>query len=137
MTRTRRRPYLWILLLVLGFVAGLVFWLVNFEPVLSPRMGLIIALAVALLALPVYRAVQQARDEKAGVPLEDELIRERRILAGARAYHLSLYLWLAIFLFNSKFQDREEMLGVGILGSAALFGICWFMLKLRGHERAD
>ena len=135
--KTADIPYVWILLLVLAFVAALVFWIVRFEPVLSTKMVAILGLAAVLLAVPLYRAVQQARDAKAGVPLEDELTKERRILAGARAFHLSMYLWLAIFIFNSKFSDREEMLGIGILGSAALYGISWFQLKLSGHQGAE
>lgn len=135
--KTAFRPYMWNLALILAFLAGLAFWYVRFEPAINPKMMLIIGLAVVLLALPLYRSVQQARDEKAGVPLDDELTRERKLLAAARAFHLSFYLWLAIFVFNSKFSEREEMLGVGIMGSAALYGLCWFWLKHRSHERAQ
>ena len=137
MKTKRRRPYTWPLLLALSFAVALTVGFTRFEPEFTPRMILILVLAVALLALPLYRAVQQARDEKAGIPLEDELTRERRILAGARAFHLSFYLWMAIFVFNSRFSDAEEMLGIGILGSAALYGLCWFQLKIRGHQGAD
>ena len=137
MKTTRRRPYVWPLLLALSFAVALALWFTRFEPEFTPKMILILGLAVALLALPLYRSIQQARDEKAGIPLEDELTRKRRLLAGARAFHLSFYLWLAIFVFNSKFSDAEEMLGVGILGSAALYGLCWAQLKIRGHQGAD
>jgi hypothetical protein len=137
MKTTRRRPHIWPLLLALSFAVALAFWFSNFEREITPRMILILGLAAALLALPLYRSIQQARDEKVGIPLEDELTRERRLLAGARAFHLSFYLWMAIFVFNSKFSDAEEMLGIGILGSAALYGLCWFHLKIRGHQGAD
>jgi hypothetical protein len=59
------------------------------------------------------------------------------VLAGARAFYLSLYLWVAIFMFNSVFEDAEEMLGFGILGSAALYGLAWFHLEQFGHGSAD
>jgi hypothetical protein len=137
MKSTRRRPYTWPLLLALSFAVALAFWFTKLEPEFTPKMILILGLAVVLLALPLYRSVQQARDESAGIPLEDEMSKERRVLAGARAFHLSFYLWLAIFVFNSKFSDAEEMLGVGILGSAALYGLCWFQLRIRGHQGAD
>lgn len=137
MQNPQKRPSMWILLLVGSFAAALLLWYFKFEPEFSPKMTLILMLAAALLLLPLYRAMRQSRDAQSGIPLEDELIRERRLLAGARAFHLSFYLWLTIFVFNSVFSDREEMLGIGILGSAALYGVCWFQLKLRGHERED
>ena len=40
-------------------------------------------------------------------------------------------------MFRSVFPDPEEMLGVGILGMGALYGCCWFHLKIRGHQHAD
>jgi len=137
MKNSAQRPYIWPLLLGLSFALALVFWFLRFESQFSPKMLLILGLAAALLALPIYRGVQQLRDAKAGVPLEDELSRERRLLAGARAFHLSLYLWLLIFVFNARFSEREEMLGIGILGSGALYGLCWLQLKIKGHSGAD
>ena len=137
MKTTRRGPYIWPLLLALSFAVALAFWFSNSEREFTPRRIRMRVVAAALLALPLYRSIQQARDEQVGIPLEDELTRERRLLAGARAFHLSFYLWMAIFVFNSKFSDAEEMLGIGILGSAALYGLCWFQLNIRGHQGAD
>jgi len=38
-----------------------------------------------------------------------------------------------IFWFNSSFSDREEMLGIGILGSGAIYGICYWYYRSTGN----
>jgi hypothetical protein len=136
MNTSKHRPMQLVLILALSVLASLIVWMVKNESQPTQKMAAILALTGGLLAVSVYRALKQAREARAGLLVEDEMTRERRVLAGARAFHLSLYLWLAIFLFNSKFEDREEMLGIGIMGSAALFGLCWLHLKLRGHRSA-
>ena len=69
------------------------------------------------------RALKRDKEEKEGLPAEDELSNLIKYKAGYLAYMTSMYMWLFIFIFKDKFPNVESMLGGGILLSALIFFI--------------
>ncbi|NQV14589.1 hypothetical protein HQ531_03955 [bacterium] len=119
-------------LLVLSIVAGMVFYMIRFEPTLNLKMLAIVIITVPVLAIPLYRNYKNAQDRKSNIPLEDEMTHLLEIHAGAYAYRWSMMLWFLIFIFRNKFPDSEEMLGIGIMSSAAIYGFTWLYMKKTG-----
>ena len=64
--------------------------------------------------------MRRYKDAKEGLALEDELSTQIRYQAGYYSFITSLYIWLAIFLFQRFIPDVETMLGGGILLSACV-----------------
>jgi glucan phosphoethanolaminetransferase (alkaline phosphatase superfamily) len=104
------------------FIAGFLIWLVGS----SSLSGLMRIVAILLLAVAAIAFIVKTRnkivDRRAGEPEEDEFSRLAKVYAGNRAFHASMGLWLLIFIFNSYFNKHETMLGIGVLGSAAIYG---------------
>ena len=118
-------------------IGGFAFYFVEFEPVLSWKMITILTLALLLLSIPIYRSYKNAQDQKQNIPLEDEMSRQLEIHAGAYAFRYSMMSWFAIFLLRNNFPDAEEMLGIGIMAAAAIYGITWLYFKRNGIPRAN
>lgn len=107
--------------------AGLLFWIANTQP----QGWLAIGIAIITFLLGIVALFRQAfsknKNLALGVPDEDEFTKLAKVYAGNRAFLYSMYLWLLIFIFNSSFPKAETMLGIGILGSALIYGISlWF-----------
>ncbi|MBC8375032.1 MAG: hypothetical protein H8E26_03235 [FCB group bacterium] len=118
-------------------IGGFAFYFLNYEPMMSWKMITIIILSLVMLAIPVYRSIQNAKDKKKNIPLEDEMSRVLEIYAGAYAFRYSMMSWFLIFIFRGKFPDSEEMLGIGIMASAAIFGLTWVYFRLNGIPDAN
>lgn len=92
----------------------------------------ILVVAVGLFALVL--ALKKDKEEREGIPTDDELSTRMKYKAGYQAYLVSMYMWLFIFLFKDKFPDVETMLGGGIMLSAVIFFITKFYVKRTFHE---
>lgn len=86
-------------------------------------------IAICSLALYIFIAWKKKRDIKNDIPVDDELTIKSKVYAGAKAFQISMFLWLAIFIFHESFSKPETMLGVGILGSALIYGLCLLYFK--------
>ncbi|NOX87823.1 MAG: hypothetical protein GXO77_02275 [Calditrichaeota bacterium] len=108
---------------------GLIFWFGRQEA--DGYLKILIAVITVFLGIfAVIRNISAKKKEFAsGMPTEDELTKLARIYAGSRAFIYSMYLWFLIFIFNYTFSERKEMLGIGILGSALIYGICLWYYK--------
>jgi hypothetical protein len=113
-------------------VAGLFLWFIKHEPDAYLKIGIAI-IAVLLGAYTFVRQIiTRKRDLRDGVPSEDEFTKRAKLYAGNRAFYFSMYLWFLIFLFHSSFSEPEEMLGIGIMGSALIYGISLWYYKTSG-----
>ena len=126
-------------LLLLTIIPGLIFWFGRHEPEANLKIIVASVLMVAGLVVYLLNLLNKRKDVKANIPVEDEFIKYAKLSAGARSFHLSIYLWLLIFIFNGSFHEREEMLGLGILGSALIYGICFWYYRSTGNfdEKQD
>ncbi len=116
--------------------AGLVVWLF----LVGPPSVLSIVITVLILLIGTVTFIRQTLNKKrnieTGEPAEDEFTQLAKVYAGNQAFLYSLYLWLLIFVFNSSFSKNETMLGIGILGSALIYGISLWYFKTSGEFNA-
>ena len=80
----------------------------------------IFILIIILSVVVLVNAIKKDKEEKAGLPTDDELSTRMKYKAGYYAYLSSMYMWLFIFLLKDIFPNVETMLGGGILLSAAI-----------------
>ena len=118
--------------LLASIISGAVFWFFRHEP----NASLIITLSILIPVVGIFAwtksVITRKRDLKEGNPAEDEFTKLTRVYAGNQAFLYSMYLWFAIFIFHSSFTKEEEMLGIGILGSAAIYGGCLLYYRSKG-----
>ena len=96
-------------------------------------LGLIIILGV----IAFVKALQKNKEEKDGIPLEDEFTALIKYKAGYYAFLSSMYMWLFIFLFKGYFPDVETMLGGGILLSGLISYIAKIIVKREINEKQN
>lgn len=114
--------------LVLMF-SGTVLWFSRHEPEATLKITIAgIAIVLAILVF-VSKWMKKKRAIENGEPEEDEFIKIAKLYASSRAYFYSMMLWFLIFIFHGKFSNQEEMLGIGIMGSALIYGICLWYYK--------
>ena len=94
----------------------------------------IFSLIVIIGAIAFFRALKKDKEEKEGLPAEDELSTLIKYKSGYYAYLASMYLWLFIFLFKDKFPNTESMLGGGILLSALILFFSKIIVKHKLNE---
>ena len=94
----------------------------------------IFILIVVLGTIAFINALKRYKEEKEGLPAEDEFSNLIKYKAGYLAYMTSMYMWLFIFIFKDKFPNVESMLGGGILLSALIFFITKIKVKKKFNE---
>ncbi len=68
-----------------------------------------------------------------GEPVEDEMSRKVIRKTSSLSYYISLYLWVGIIFIQDRIKlDTEELLGMGILGMALTYAICWVIFNYWG-----
>ncbi|MFH1522706.1 MAG: hypothetical protein ABIE43_02695 [Patescibacteria group bacterium] len=71
--------------------------------------------------------------------MHDERSKKIMVLAGYKAFLISIW-WLLILSYVTdefnliEFRDTSQALGMGILGMAIIFGICWLWQSKKGDE---
>lgn len=117
--------------LLIFFVTMIVYYLS-----VGPLSMLPVIIAFLILFTGVITFIRQVinkkRDRGTGEPAEDEFTKIVSVYAGNQAFLYSMYLWLLIFIFNSSFTKNETMLGIGILGSALIYGVSLWYFKSSG-----
>jgi hypothetical protein len=116
--------------------AAIAFWIFMDE---DPNFSIKIILAglATIVGMIAYIMIlnRKRKDVDSGIPVEDEFSNAAALYAGQKAFMSSMSLWLLIFVFNSQFSSNEEMLGIGILGSALLYGIyLWYYKSKAGFD---
>ena len=113
--------------------AALIIWFVSG----GAQSGLQIGIAILIFLVGAVTLIRQTLNKKmniqTGAPAEDEFTRLAKVYAGNQAFLYSMYLWLLIFVFNSSFVKNETMLGIGILGSALIYGLSLWYFKATGE----
>jgi hypothetical protein len=116
--------------------AALIIWFSFIQP--QSALPIVIGTLILLIGLVTFikRTIAKKRSLEAGTPTDDEFTRLAKVYAGNQAFSYSMYLWLLIFVFNSSFTKNETMLGIGILGSALIYGISLWYFKTTGRFNA-
>ncbi len=108
---------------------GVIYWFAKHEPERTLKIILISLLLLIGLVSFILQFIKRRTDIKNNVPTEDEFTNKAKLYAESKAFLYSFYLWFLIFIFNTSFSDAEEMLGVGMLGSAAIYGLLYLYYK--------
>jgi len=127
-----------VLIISLSFsvIAGVVVWLRHPETRLSTQMVLMIAGVVLVAGFALVLAFGQLRSVKQKLPIEDEFSKSLKRKGAAASYYISLYLWLALMMFETKISlERHALIGAGLLGMAAIYAGSW--LYFRYFSRAQ
>jgi len=99
-------------------------------------LDLIIFILIVLGGVVAFvSALKKDKEEKQGMPADDEFSLFLKYKSGYYAYMASLYMWLFIFLFKGYFPDVETMLGGGILLSALISFISKYIVKWQFNEK--
>jgi hypothetical protein len=119
-------------LLTTAIFAVLAIWITWELPNLILRITIaIIAAGLGILTF-IKNVTVKKRDLAEGSPSEDEFTRIAKVYAGSQAFLYSMYLWFLIFIFQRGFNKTETMLGIGILGSAMMYGVFMWYYKGKG-----
>lgn len=131
-----RKTFLFTSLMIMAAVWG--FLLVQKKTNIFQGLDLIIFILIVIVSVIAFvRAIKIDKDEKEGLPAEDELSNQIKYKAGYHAYMASMYMWLFIFLLKDKFPDVETMLGGGILLSALIAFVSRVIVKRRFYEKQN
>jgi hypothetical protein len=117
-------------LFLLVLFSGVIIWFA----IMQPSSPLLIVVALFTLVIGVVstlrKLITERKNQESGLAAEDEFTIAARVQAGSQAFQTSMYLWLLIFILNSYFTKHETMLGIGILGSAAIYGAyLWYYTR--------
>jgi hypothetical protein len=63
-----------------------------------------------------------------GLPAEDERSRKVMMYSAGYAYHVSLYVWLAL-MYVRDYLTQSQIFVVGMLGMVLSFGVAWLFLN--------
>ena len=94
----------------------------------------IFILIVLLAAISFMKAIKRDREEREGLPADDELSMLIKYKSGYYAYMASMYMWFFIFLLKDHFPNTEAMLGGGILLSALISYMAKYVVKSNFNE---
>lgn len=101
---------------------------------------LIAILVVAILVIVgIIIGIKRLKDEKQGLPPEDELSKRIKTKAGAMAFIYSFYVWLIILVFtmDSHINRIEVPLGIGLFSMGALYLMFWAHYSNIGVDDAN
>ena len=94
-----------------------------------------IIIAATILIFAIFFIKRRYTSVKKGFPAEDERSRKVMLLAGYKTFLISIW-YLLILAWASdeyiKFRDPSQALGMGILGMAIIFGLCWLWVNKSG-----
>ena len=124
-------------LLFTTIVGGFIFWFIKHETASFLQIGILIITVALGIYVFARNIITKKRALEDGPPSEDEFTKLAELFAGSKAFLGSMYLWFLIFIFQTSFSDLREMLGLGILGSASIYGICLWYYKSTAsfHEK--
>jgi len=125
----KNKNTIWLAGILLLLIAGLIFFLSINEFNRSSKIIATSILAIAGFILFFLKERRKKIDIKNDIPVEDELTIKSKVYAGSKAFQISMFLWLVIFIFHESFTEPETMLGSGILGSAFIYGGCLLYFK--------
>ncbi len=96
-----------------------------------------IVIAIILLVFAVSILKRQYNAVKKGFPYQDERSKKIMVLAGYYTFLISIWYLLILGWASEsliQFRDPSQALGIGILGMAIIFGLCWLWVSKKGKE---
>jgi peptidoglycan/LPS O-acetylase OafA/YrhL len=110
----------------LTVIAGVIVWLSMPSVEINRNEILMLVSLILVVGFALFLAYGRYRNARQNLPVEDEMSRNILRRGAATSYYLSLYLWLAIMMFEPSLKlDRSSLIGAGILGMAVLYALSW------------
>ena len=132
--KTKRKTFLVTCIAIMAVIWA--FAIIEKRTGLMEGLDLIIFILIVIGSIIAFvSAVKKDKEEKAGLPTEDELSDLLKYKTGYYAFFASMILWCIIFLFKDRFPNNESMVGGGILLSAVLFFIAKLVVKKQLYEK--
>ena len=113
-------------------VSGLIYWFANFEPDSIWKIAIAAGLIILFFIIYLWKGINSQKLLAKNLVVEDEFTKNSRMMAGAKAFHFSLFYWMMLMLFQDSFRNTDEIFGVAILGSAAIYGIALWYYRRSG-----
>jgi hypothetical protein len=103
----------------------------------SVKVGLLelvnIGIVVLIVVFALFMGYKRLNALKKGEPAEDEMSKKVIGKTSSMSYYISIYLWLAIMYFSDRLPyETHTIIGIGILGMAVTFALCWLFFNFRG-----
>ena len=115
-----------IIALSMSALSGLVVYLLSPDLEVNINEVLMVVGVILVVGFALFLAFRRMRDIKSDLPAEDEFSKKIMRRAGATSYYVSLYLWLALMMFEEIIAlERSSLIGAGIMGMALIFALSW------------
>jgi peptidoglycan/LPS O-acetylase OafA/YrhL len=110
-----------------------VLWFMNIDTAYKPADLIKIGVMILVVGFALYAAYRRLTSAKRGEPAEDELSKKIMHKTAAFSYYISIYLWLALGFFSDRLKlETHTIIGIGIMGMAVSFAICWVIINFTG-----
>jgi len=114
-------------------IFGTTLWLMSLETAIKAVDLLNIVVIIMVVGFALFFGYKRLTSAKRGEPVEDELSKKVMQRTAALSYYISIYLWLALGYFSDRFKmEIHTVIGIGIIGMAVSFAICWVIINFRG-----
>jgi peptidoglycan/LPS O-acetylase OafA/YrhL len=127
-----KRVYL--IFIVAGLVlASTVLWVLSTDSAFRLMDLVQFGIVILIVAFAMYFGYKRLSSSRRGEPAEDEMSKKVMRKTAAWSYYVSLYAWLVIMYFSDKIKlETHAVIGMGILGMAVIFAVCWLVLNFTG-----
>jgi len=110
-----------------------VLWFMNIDTAYKPADLIELGVMILVVGFALYAAYRRLTSAKRGEPSEDELSKKIMQKTAAFSYYISIYLWLALGFFSDRLKlENHTIIGIGIMGMAVSFAICWAIINFTG-----
>lgn len=118
----KRRRTIFIAVLSVSVLVSMLWWMLRSGADLDVKEWIMIMIQLAVVIFAIAFAFNRLRSVKHNLPAEDEMSRNIKQRGAATAYYASMYMWLAIMLFEEYIPlEGHTLIGGGILGMALIF----------------
>jgi len=114
-------------------IIATVLWLTNVDTAFKPVDMLEVGVIILVVGFALFLLYKRLTSAKRGEPAEDELSKKVMQKTAAFSYYISIYLWLALGFFSDRLKlENHTIIGIGIMGMAVSFAICWVIINFTG-----
>ncbi len=114
-------------------IIATVLWFMNIDTAYEPADLIELGVLILIVGFALFAAYKRLTSAKRGEPAEDELSKKIMQKTAAFSYYISIYLWLALGFFSDRLKlETHTIIGVGIMGMAVSFAVCWVIINFTG-----
>lgn len=128
-----------LILILAGTVAfSVVLWLYSSNTKLDIFEYIVAVVVAVTVIFSIIVGYKRIKNEKKGLPADDELSNKIKRKAASKAYIYSIYMWVVIYFFTRNENIGKEVpLGLGIIGMGLIFIIFWIYYSKQGIDNEN